>query len=73
MQSKFLKNLEDRTTELTYRYEQLRKSNMRLQNNHLSLLEEKERLLKHNNLARNKIRNMIDRLKNMEQDDDDKS
>ncbi len=68
MPSKTLKNLEDRTTELAYRYEQLRKSNTRLQSDHLNLLEEKDRLLEHNRLARDKIEGMIDRLKTMEQD-----
>ncbi len=68
MPSKTLKNLEDRTTELAYRYEQLRKSTTRLQSDHLNLLEEKDRLLEHNRLARDKIEGMIDRLKTMEQD-----
>jgi len=70
MTSNTLKNLEDRTTELAYRYEQLRKSHSRLQSDHLNLLEEKDRLLEHNRLARDKIEGMIGRLKSLEKDND---
>ncbi len=70
MSNKLLKSLEQRTTELAYRFEQLKTSNVRLQSDHLLLLEEKERLLEHNRLAREKIESMIKRLKLMEQSHD---
>ncbi|HFB64025.1 MAG TPA: DUF904 domain-containing protein [Aeromonadales bacterium] len=70
MSSKLLKSLEERTNELAYRFEQLKGSHVRLQSDHLLLLEEKDRLLEHNRLAREKIESMIKRLKLMEQSHD---
>jgi len=62
-----LKNLEDRVSELVFRFEKLRKSHVKLQSDHLLLLEEKDRLMEHNKLARDKIETMISRLRNLEE------
>ncbi len=70
MNSLLLKYLEERIKELINRFEKLKGSHVRLQSDHLLLLEEKDRLLEHNRLAREKIDSMIKRLKSMEQTHD---
>ena len=70
MNEKNLKKLEEAVTEIAYRYEQTKKSHSRLQKEHASLIEERNRLLDHNRLATDKIESMINRLKQMEQQHD---